>query len=370
MAQARQLLLTPGPTDVPEPVLEALRRPMIHHRTKDYQAIFGKVNAGLKELFRTREPVVTFASSGTGAMEASVVNLLSRGDKVIACHAGKFGERYRDLARVYGCEVVEIRRPYGKAVRPGEVREALQGHPDAKAVLMTFLETSTGVVHPVEDIAGITRRSGAVLMVDAVSGMACDPLEMDAWGVDVVVCGSQKGLMLPPGLAFLAVNERARELAERSDLPKYYFHLGAALKALAKEDTPYTPAVNLVYGLEASLGLILGEGLPKVWERHAKIASKVRGEIKGLGLSLFPENPSNALTAISMPEGVVSDALIKSMRSEENIVMANGQAQLKGKMVRFAHMGDTAREEPARRGLNALTRALAGVGYVPVNGKR
>ncbi|MBF0253508.1 MAG: alanine--glyoxylate aminotransferase family protein [Candidatus Omnitrophica bacterium] len=358
MTTKRQLLLTPGPTNVPDAVLEAMKIPMIHHRTKDYQAIFERVNQSLKKVFLTQHPVVTFAASGTGAMEASMTNLLSAGDKVIVAHAGKFGERWRDLAKAYGVEAVCLEKPYGKALDPAEIARALKQHPDAKAVYVTLLETSTAVVHPIREIAAITRESQAILVVDAISGLACDPLKMDEWGVDVVVCGSQKGLMMPPGLAFIAAGPRAQQLIGESKLPKFYFHLGAALKALAKNDTPYTPAVSLVRALEVALDLILKEGPEAVWARHQKIAEWVREKARGAGLQIFSESPSNGLTAILMPEKVVSDQVIRTMRDKHGVIMANGQGDLKGRIVRFAHMGDTARPESAETGWCALTDAL------------
>src|SRR3989338_4912122 len=249
------LLLTPGPTGVPRRILERLSLPLIHHRTKEYQAILERVNANLQKVFLTKHPVMTFASSGTGAMEASITNLFSKGDFVLSFSAGKWGERYRELARAYGLEVKSFEKKYGEAFDAQEIAQGLKSHPNAKGVLTTLCETSTAVVHPIEAIAQVTRSSQAVLLVDAISGLACDIFKMDEWGVDAVVCGSQKGLMLPPGLSFVALNGRAQAAIAASRLPKYYFNFAATLKVQAKNDTPFTPAVSLVRGLDEALAM-------------------------------------------------------------------------------------------------------------------
>lgn len=357
------LLLTPGPTEVPQRVLDTQNIPIIHHRTKDYQAILERVNAALQKVFCTAQPVMTFASSGTGAMEGSIINLLRRGDKVLSISAGKWGERYRDIARVYGLDVKSYELPYGEAVTAAAVDKALKEHPDAKAVLLTLCETSTAVTHPVKEVAAITRQSGALLMVDAISGLGCDELRMDEWGIDVVVCGSQKGLMLPPGLSFVALNERAIKMMERSDLPKYYFNFADTLKALKKNDTPFTPAVSLVRGLEEALKMLLEEGMDKVWARHARIAQRVRSEISAMGLTLFAKRSSNALTAVVLPEGIASKDIIKTMRDTHKVIVADGQGELQGKIVRFAHMGAACTDAAADRGLAAFRDALEKAGY-------
>ena len=356
------LLLTPGPTNVPRRILERLSLPMIHHRTKEYQAILERVNANLKKVFLTQSEVLTFASSGTGAMEASITNLLSKGDTVLSFSAGKWGERYRDIARVYGLDVKSFEKKYGEAFSASEVKEALAKNPGAKAILITLCETSTAVAHPIEEIARLTRSTDTLLMVDAISGLLCDPLKMDEWGVDVVVCGSQKGFMLPPGLSFVALNPKAQSAILKSNLPKYYFNFADTLKALKKNDTPFTPAVSLVRGLEEALIMVLEEGLENVWRRHAQIAARVRGKVTEMGLKLFAKAPSNALTAIEMPSGVDSATVIRWMRENHQVVMANGQGELQGKMARFAHMGSCAAED-AERGLMAFTEAMEKVAY-------
>ncbi len=358
------LLLTPGPTNVPKRILEATARPIIHHRTKEFQGVLERVNTNLKKVFVTSHPVMFFASSGTGAMEASITNLCSKGDVVISVSAGKWGERYRDIAKTYGMDVKSIELPYGSAVDPDIVRKALKDHPQAKAVLLTLCETSTAVMHPVREIAQLTRNSPALLMVDAISGLACDPMDMDAWGVDVVVSGSQKGLMLPPGLSFVAVNERAIKAISSSALPKYYFDFKGTLKAIEKNDTPYTPAVSLVRGLDEALTMLLEEGIQNVWARHAEVAKFVREQIVAMGYGLFSKAPSSGLTAIVLPKDIVAKEVIKIMRDQHQVVMADGQGELQGKIVRFAHMGFACTLKDAKTGLAAFTDAMQKVRQV------
>ena len=357
------LLLTPGPTNVPKRILEKTAIPMIHHRTKEFQAILERVNFNLQKVFFTQAPVMTFAASGTGAMEASISNLLSRGDLVISFSAGKWGERFRDIAKAYGLDVKSYETPYGEAISAEQVRQALKQHSSAKAVLVTLCETSTAVTHPIREIAAVTQGSSALLMVDAVSGLMCDPLLMDEWGVDVVVCGSQKGLMLPPGLAFAALNERATQALLRSNLPKFYFNFTETLKAIKKNDTPFTPAVSLIRGLDEALQVLLEEGVQNVWKRHAQGAAFVREKINALGLSLFSKAPSNGLTAIVMPESVLSGDVIKVMRDAHHVVMADGQGELQGKIVRFAHMGAACTMADAKRGYEAFLDAMSKSGF-------
>lgn len=357
------LLLTPGPTSVPRRILDKTALPMIHHRTKEFQAILERVNANLQKVFVTKHPVMTFAASGTGAMEGSITNLLSPGDTVISYSAGKWGERYRDIAKAYGMNVKSYELPYGTAVEPANLEAALKENPTAKAILVTLCETSTAVTHPVEKLAQITQRSGAMLFVDAISGLACDPLKMDEWGVDVVVCGSQKGFMLPPGLAFCAVGERAQGALASSTTSKYYFNFADTIKALKKNDTPFTSAVSLYRGLDEALSMLLEEGIENVWKRHADVAAWTRGKILALGLELFSKTPSAGLTAIVMPTGIASGDIIKHMRDVHQVVMADGQGELQGKIVRFAHMGAACTPADAQRGYDAFLDGLTKYGF-------
>lgn len=359
------LLLTPGPTNVPARVREVTALPMIHHRTKDFQQVIERVNADLKKVFCTQSPVLFFASSGTGAMEASITNFFSQGDVVISASAGKWGERFRDIAKAFGLDVKSIELPYGQAVTAAQIEAALKANPAAKGVLVTLCETSTAVTHPIKDIAAITRQSNALLIVDAISGLGCDPLKTDEWGVDVVVCGSQKGLMLPPGLSFVSLNDRAQKAMASSKLPKYYWDFKPALKAMAKNDTAFTPAVSLVRGLGEALAIMLEEGIENVWKRHAEVADFVRREITADGLELFSKAPAAGLTAIVMPSSVPSGDVIKAMRDAEDIWMADGQGELQGKLVRFAHMGAAANMEAAKKGLAVFRQSMAKAGYRP-----
>lgn len=357
------LLLTPGPTNVPRRILDKTALPMIHHRTKEFQAVLERVNGNLKKIFVTQQPVLYFASSGTGAMEASITNLLSPGDTVLSFSAGKWGERWRDIAKAYSLNVKSRELAYGEAFTPEQIKKALAESPQAKAVLIALCETSTAVMHPIEAIAKVTRASNALLMVDAISGLMCDPLKMDEWGVDVVVCGSQKGLMLPPGLSFVALGERAQKAVAGSKLPKYYFNFAETLKAMQKNDTPFTPAVSLIRGLDEALAMLLEEGVENVWKRHADVARFVRQKTQSLGLSLFSKAPTSGLTAIVLPEGIASKDVIKIMRDGHQVVMADGQGELQGKIVRFAHMGYACTMKDAETGFEAFCDAMDKCGF-------
>ena len=359
------LLLTPGPTNVPKRILEATALPMIHHRTKEFQVVLERVFGSLRKLFCTKHPVLVFASSGTGAMEGALTNLFSSGDTILSFTAGKWGERWRDIALANRLDVKHFEVPYGEAFTAQHVSDALRKNPGAKGVLMTLCETSTAVLHPVKQIAEITQKSGALLLVDAISGLACDVLKTDEWGVDVVVCGSQKGLMLPPGLAFVCLNERAQAMLAKSTLPKYYFNFSDTIKAIAKNDTPFTPAVSLIRGLDVALEMLLEEGIENVWRRHADVAAWVRHEISSLGLSLFSKAPTNGLTAIVMPENIPSKNVLNPMRESHAVVMADGQGELVGKIVRFAHMGYACTKKDAKTGFDAFVDAMTKNGFKP-----
>jgi len=359
------LLLTPGPTNVPKRILEKTAIPMIHHRTKEFQAILERVNFNLQKVFFTQAPVMTFAASGTGAMEASISNLLSRGDLVISFSAGKWGERFRDIAKAYGLDVKSYETPYGEAISAEQVRQALKQHSSAKAVLVTLCETSTAVTHPIREIAAVTQGSSALLMVDAVSGLMCDPLLMDEWGVDVVVCGSQKGLMLPPGLAFAALNERATQALLRSNLPKFYFNFTETLKAIKKNDTPFTPGISLIVGLAHALRRIQAEGLDRIVARHQAQAQAICQAVKALGLELYTDSAcaSNAVTAVKVPSGIDGKDLLKRLRQSHGIILAGGQGkELAGKIFRIASMGAIDRQE-IQLGLTALEKVLNEMGW-------
>ncbi|MCM8769383.1 MAG: alanine--glyoxylate aminotransferase family protein, partial [Candidatus Omnitrophica bacterium] len=301
----RQRLFTPGPTAVPESVLLEMAQPIVHHRTEEFIAIAAEVFKELKYVFQTDNDVFILASSGTGAMEAAVVNFLSPGDKVVAISAGKFGERWVSLAKTYGLNVTAIEVEWGKKFALSLLRETLEKQPDIKAVLATLCETSTGTHF---DVAGMGRITSeypeTILIVDAISSLGAVPCKTDEWNLDLVVTGSQKALMLPPGLAFISVSPKAWQMAESSRLPKYYFDLKKYKKVLEKNDFPFTMAVSLVTGLRRSLQLIRQRTLEKVWEEHHRRAEATRKAVTVLGLTLFSEDPSDAVTAIQLPEGL------------------------------------------------------------------
>ena len=334
-------LMAPGPTPVPEKALLRMADTIIHHRTPQFQAVLKDVNKKLKKVFKTLNPVFIFASSGTGAMETAVINLLSKGDTALVIRGGKFGERFGEICEAYGVRTINYDVVWGEAASADVVKDLLKKNPEIKAVFSTLCETSTGVTNDIEKIAKVVAEVPAVLVVDAISGLFSDELKTDDWGVDVVIGGSQKGFMLPPGLAFLALSEKARKLVDKSDLPKYYFDLKAALKSYAKDDTPWTPAVSLIMGLDTILDMILEKGLDKVLLYHARLAAATRAGIENMGLELFAKSPSNAVTAVKIPEGIDGAAFVKKMRDEQQITVAGGQAALKGKIFRLAHLGYT-----------------------------
>jgi aspartate aminotransferase-like enzyme len=333
-------LMAPGPTPVPSNVLLAMAQPMIHHRTPEYEALFIEVRAGLKRLFQTTEDVIPFTSSGTGAMEAAVVNTLSAGDTALVVKAGKFGERWEEICRAHGVGVVPLVAPYGHTVPAEQVAEALRQHPEAKAVLMQHSESSTGVLHDVRGVAAVTGPTGAILVVDAVSSLGIADLRMDEWGVDVVVAGSQKGLMLPPGLSFCALSAKAWGHVRAARLPRYYFDLAAERKAVQRNEAHFTPAVAIMLGLREVLRMLEQEGLPNVFKRHDRLARATRAGVEALGLVLFPKaTPSPALTAVVAPPGVDSEKVLACYSTSHNITIAGGQGEMKGRIFRLGHMG-------------------------------
>jgi aspartate aminotransferase-like enzyme len=317
-----------------------MAEPIIHHRTPEFSKIFAEVRSGLQKLFQTAGDVLVLASSGTGAMEASVVNLLSAGDRVIVVNGGKFGERWTKICQSYGVVVEEIEVEWGEAVAVERVRKALDQFPDAKALLVQASETSTTAVHPVGEIAALTRTRETLLVVDGITAVGVYDLPMDRCGIDVLVTGSQKALMLPPGLAFVALSERAWKRADRPHLPTFYFDLKRERKNQADNTTAYTPAVSLVFGLHAVLGMLEQEGYENVFRRHARLAAATRAAGAALGLRpLAPLAPSPAATGLYMPPGIDSGKLTKYLRDKVGVSFAGGQDQLKGKIVRIAHIG-------------------------------
>ena len=355
-------LMAPGPTPVPSEVLLAMAAPIIHHRTPQYEALFTEVRAALKKLFQTSAEVIPLACSGTGAMEAAVVNTLSAGDCVIVVRAGKFGDRWVDLAGAYGLQVIDLSAPFGYTVDAGRVAETLKSHPDAKAVLVQHSETSTGVLHDVKGYAAVTRGTDALLVVDAVSSLGIADLPMDAWGVDVVVAGSQKGLMLPPGLGFCALSDKAWAKNKTAKLPRYYLDLAEERKTQGKNEAHFTPAVSIVIGLRTVIQMLEQEGLANVFKRHDRLARATRAGVEALGLELFAKaTPSPAVTAVVPPAGLNSEKIVAAYSQSQNITIAGGQGEMKGKLFRLGHMGYAA-EFDVINALAALEQVLASIG--------
>jgi aspartate aminotransferase-like enzyme len=332
-------LFTPGPVDVPPEVLSAMAEPMIHHRAPEFTPYFVRANEGLQYIFRTENPVVMFAGSGTAAMEASVVNTLSPGDKAICVVGGKFGERWGQICAAYGINAIIIEVEWGHAVDPEKLLGTLRENPDVKAVFLTLTETSTGVLTDVETICKAIAETNAISVVDAVSALAAERLETDNWKVDMVVAGSQKALMLPPGLAFCSVSPKARALMDSARCSKFYLSLPKALKSLEKNDTAFTPAVSHIRALAVAADMIRKEGIENVWARHARLGKALREAARALGLCAFSMSPSNVVTAISIPEGVDGAAIPKILRDKHGVTIAGGQEHLKGKIIRIATLG-------------------------------
>jgi aspartate aminotransferase-like enzyme len=336
----KQLLLAPGPTPVPSRVRLAMAQPMFHHRTPQFSTLFGEVREGLRELFQTREDVLVLASSGTGAMESAIANCFAPGDEVIVVNGGKFGERWTKLAKSFGVEPIEVRVEWGRAVRPDQVADALAAHPRARGVLVQASETSTAAVHPIEQLAAITRRSEALLVVDGITAVGVYEIPMDRWGVDVLITGSQKALMLPPGLGLIALSGRAWARAETVAQPRYYFDLARERTNQAKNTTAYTPAISLIIGLHEALTMMREEGFAAVFARHARLAHATRAAAGALDLRLLaPDNPSPAVTGVYVPEGIDGSKLFAYLRDKMRVVFAGGQDHLKGKILRIAHLG-------------------------------
>jgi aspartate aminotransferase-like enzyme len=334
-------LFTPGPVSVSEEVLLEMAKPIIHHRTPEFESIFAEVRDGLKTVFQTKEEVLVLASSGTGAMEGAVANTLSAGDRVLVVNGGKFGERWGKICRAYGLEVEEIKVTWGEAVDPDIIKKRLSEDTSIRAVLMQASETSTGVMHPTREIAEITReRDNVILIVDGITAVGVFPLEFDNWGIDVLVGGSQKAFMLPPGLAFAAMSEKAWNFNKRSNLPKFYFDFQAYRKNAEKNTTPWTPAVTLIIGLALVLRRFKQEGMQNIYKKAATLALAAREGLKAIGLRMYAKHsPSPALTAALSPDGIDAKVIINGLKTMYGMTVAGGQDEAKGKIFRISHMG-------------------------------
>jgi aspartate aminotransferase-like enzyme len=332
-------LLTPGPTPVPERLSLRMARPIVHHRSPEFEAVFARVREGLAWLYQTKQDVLVFAASGTGAMEASLVNFLRKGDTAVTVDGGKFGERWGKLAKAYGVNAVTLKCEWGHPVEPGAVEKALRENPQVKGVYVQANESSTGVYHPIRELGQVTARTGAVLVVDAISALGAMPLPMDDWGIDVLLSAGHKALGLPPGIAFLAASEKAWKLNESADLPRFYFDVKRERDSQRKNQTAWTPAIALVEGLDESLAMFREEGLENVFARHERMARAARAGMQALGLTLYSKSPSPAMTTVLAPDGIDSEKLVKHLFKQYGIKLVGGQDAAKGKIFRIAHLG-------------------------------
>lgn len=335
----KQYIYAPGPVNVPPRVLEAIGRPVVHHRSPLFDPIFSKLSENLKEVFQTKHPVVTIASSGTGAFEAALTSTANPGDKVLSVEGGKFGQRWGLMAQAFGINAHRYEHEWGTAPDVNYIAEYLKANPDTKAVYVTLCETSAGTLSDVKAIAELTRNTDTILIIDAISGLAADELRTDEWGVDMVVTSSQKGLMCPPGLGFVSVNDKAAKAIQNSKTPQFYFSLKKALKQLEANTTPFTPSVNLIYGAAEATDMLIEEGMENVWTRHARLAEGARKAMLAINCQLFAKSPANTVTTVSVPEGVEGGKIVKVLREKYGMIIAGGQDHLKGNIFRFATLG-------------------------------
>jgi aspartate aminotransferase-like enzyme len=359
----KRYLLAPGPTAIPPEILLAMAEPILHHRNPLFEAVVAEVRENLKWLFGTKNEVLIFASSGTGAMEGAVTNMLSPGDKAICVKSGKFGERWANICKAYGVQSVNIDVPWGDILEPVEVEKVLKANPDAKAVYATATETSTGARFPIQEVAAIVKNyPNTIMVVDAITGLGVFEILQDDWGIDVLVSGSQKALMLPPGLAFAGVSDKAWEFNKTSTLPKFYFNWAKELANLEKNQTNFTPAISLIMGLRESLRMMKEEGRENVFRRIDILARATREGAMALGLKVFAKSPSPAVTAIVAPEGIDGQAIYKTLWKKYGVTGAGGQDQLKGKIFRIATLG-YADKYDVITAISALEFTLKDLGY-------
>lgn len=358
------LLLAPGPTPVPERTRRRMSAPLVHHRQPAFVSLMREAREGLQWLYGTDSDALILSCSGTGAMEAALVNFLARGDEVLAITGGKFGERWAKVAETYGLNVVPLSVEWGQPVDPDAVQRALESHPNIKMVVLTINETSTGTIHPWKEVARRVREHSqdVLLVYDAITALGVYDIPFDETGIDVMACGSQKAFGLPPGLSTLAVSQRAWKAAERCDLPRFYFDLRRERDKQRSHQTAFTSPITLVVGLCDVLEMMRAEKRSGLFARHARIADATRAAMKALGLSLFSARPSNSLTAVCMPDEVDGSELVTVLRDQFGVAIAGGQAQLKGKVVRIGHLGFVGERE-ILYGLARFERALQKLGY-------
>jgi aspartate aminotransferase-like enzyme len=336
----KQRLLTPGPTPLYPPALHAMMASDIHHRTEDFRKVYKACLADLKAVLGTANDVLMFAASGTGAMDASVSNLFSRGDKVIVCSAGKFGERWAEIAKAYGLEANVLTAPYGEVVTPGRVEAALAAEPATKGVFVQASETSTGAAHDVRSMGLAVAKTNAIFVVDAITGFGTMPIDIDGWGLDVAIGGSQKAFMIPPGLAFMSVSPKAWKMAESSTLPHYYFNLKKEKKSGDAGESSWTPATSLILAMGAALQYVKQVGMANLIENAQLLAQATRAAVAALGLELWaPASPGSSVTAVKAPAGMDSGVIVKEFRNRFGAIIANGQGSMKGQIFRIAHLG-------------------------------
>ncbi|MDP3048627.1 MAG: alanine--glyoxylate aminotransferase family protein [Thermodesulfovibrionales bacterium] len=337
----KRYLLAPGPTPVPSEALLAMAMPIIHHRSPDFTPVLDAAKNGLKWLYQTKNDVLILCSTGTGGMVGAVNNFFSPGDKVLTVNGGKFGERWTKICKAYGLQAEEIIVEWGYAVKPETIEAKLKNDPSIKGVFVQASETSTGVYHDIEALAKVVKKyENTILIVDAISAIVAHDLRMDEWGIDVMIGGSQKGVMLPPGLAFVGISEKAWKFSEKSKCPRFYFNFKKERENLAKNQTNFTSPVTLIIGLNESIKLLQKEGLENVFKRHERLANATRAAVKALGLELYSkESPSNSVTAVCAPAGIDGQAIYKNLREKYGITAAGGQDHVKGKIFRIAHLG-------------------------------
>lgn len=337
----KRYLLAPGPTPVPSDVLLAMAAPIIHHRSPDFLPVLNSAKKGLQWVYQTKNDVLILCSTGTGGMVGAVNNFFNKGDKVLVINGGKFGERWTKICQAYDLNVEEVTVEWGYAVKPAIVKEKLKKHKDIKGVFVQASETSTGVYHDIQALASIVKKhEDTLFIVDAISALVAHDLRTDEWGIDIMIGGSQKGVMLPPGIAFVSVSEKAWAKAETSKLPKFYFNFMKERENLAKNQTNFTSPVALIIGLNESLKMLQAEGLKNVFKRHERLANATRKAVRAIGLELYAkESPSNSVTAIMTPSGIDGQAVYKNLREKYGITAAGGQGKAKGKIFRIAHLG-------------------------------
>lgn len=359
----RQFLLAPGPTPVPEEARLAMARSIIHHRGDEFREVFGEVRQRLGWLFETDQPVLTVTASGTGTFEAAMVNFTRRDDTIIAIGGGKFGERWGDVARSYGMNVVDIDVEWGRAVDPQQVADALEAHPDAAMVTMTLSETSTGVLHPLDEVSQVIRdNSDALFAVDGITAVGVHRVPMDASGIDILVAGSQKAFGIPPGIGFVAASERAWERNKSCDHPRYYFDLARELGRQKNDQTAFTPGITQIIAARIVLRMMADEGREQLIERHRVNAEATRSAVQALGLELLADRPANSVSAVLTPESLSAPAVVATMLERHGAVIAGGQAELKPRLFRIGHIGFFDRSDMLNA-ISALELTLAELGW-------